>query len=115
MGACAQVYKARNKLTAELVAIKIINIDEQKRKDLIVSEIEVMKSLNCKNIVNYIECFKQKKDLWIVMEYLDFGALTDIVTITVMEEYQIATILKECLQAIEYLHANHIIHRDIKR
>ncbi len=114
-GACAVVYKARNKVTSELVAIKVINIDNRCRKDLIVAEIEVMKSLNCKNIVNYIECFMHKKNLWIVMEYLDFGALTDIVTRTIMEECQIATIVKECLQAIDYLHANHIIHRDIKR
>jgi serine/threonine protein kinase len=42
-----------------------------------------MRQLSAKNIVNYVECFlyksKKEKELWIVMEYLDFGALTDIV------------------------------------
>lgn len=94
--------------------MKIINFLDQKRKDLIVLEIEVMKDMNHKNIVNYIECFLYKNELWIVMEYLSFGALTDIVMEAIMEESQIATVLKECLLALDYLHENKIIHRDIK-
>ena len=74
-----------------------------------------MKEMSFKNIVNYIECFAYEKELWIVMEYLEFGALTDIVQETIMEEFQIATVLKECLLALDYLHSNKIIHRDIKR
>lgn len=42
------------------------------------------------------------------------GALTDIVTKTRMDENQIANVCKSVLQALSFLHANGVIHRDIK-
>ena len=70
--------------------------------------------MNFKSIVNYIECYLYEKELWIVMEYLEGGALTDIVLETVMDENQMATVTKECLLALDYLHSHNIIHRDVK-
>jgi serine/threonine protein kinase len=73
-----------------------------------------MKKINFKSIVNYIECYLVDNELWIVMEYLEGGALTDIVLETVLDEFQMATITKECLLALDYLHSHNIIHRDVK-
>ncbi len=48
------------------------------------------------------------------MEYLDAGALTDVVVCTMLTERQIATVCKEVLLGIEYLHGEGVVHRDIK-
>eukprot|EP00122_Pirum_gemmata_P010481 Pgem_evm1s9692 len=48
------------------------------------------------------------------MEYLAGGALTSVVTNSEMSEAQIASVCRECLQALEFLHAQQVIHRDIK-
>ena len=49
------------------------------------------------------------------MEFLEGGPLTDIVTSNCkMDEQQIATVLRSVLQALAFLHANGVIHRDIK-
>lgn len=47
------------------------------------------------------------------MEYLEGGALTDIVTQSRMDEVAIATVCKQCLLALDYLHSNGVIHRDV--
>lgn len=43
-------------------------------------------------------------DLWVVMDYLEGGNLTDVVVKTELDEGQIATVLKECLKALSFLH-----------
>jgi serine/threonine protein kinase len=73
-----------------------------------------MKEMSFRSIVNYIECFLCDKELWIVMEYLDGGALTDVVLETILDENQMATVTRECLLALDYLHSHNIIHRDVK-
>ncbi len=66
------------------------------------------------NIVNYIDSFLHKNDLWVVMEYMEGGSLTDVVTANLMTEGQIAAVSRETCQGLEHLHRHGVIHRDIK-
>jgi p21-activated kinase 1 len=113
-GASGGVYTAKSTETGKLVAIKQMNLDEQPKKDLIINEILVMKSAQHKNIVNFIDSFLFKGDLWVIMEYMDGGSLTETVTTAYMTEDQIAIVCKEVLEGLSHLHSKGIIHRDIK-
>lgn len=113
-GASGGVYTAYQVGSNSSVAIKQMNLEQQPKKDLIINEILVMKDSKHKNIVNYIDSFLHKGDLWVVMEYMEGGSLTDVVTCNVMSEGQIAAVCKEVLEGLQHLHANQVIHRDIK-
>lgn len=73
-----------------------------------------MRDYHHPNIVEMYESYLVGDELWVVMEYLEGGALTDIVTHARMDEEQIATVCKQCLKALSYLHSQGVIHRDIK-
>lgn len=81
-----------------LVAIKQMNLEQQPKKDLIINEILVMRESQHKNIVNYIDSFFFKEDLWVVMEYMEGGSLTDVVTYSMMTEGQISAVCRETLE-----------------
>ena len=73
-----------------------------------------MRELNHPNLVNYTELFLERSSLMMVMELMDGGALTDVVLYTILSEKQIASVTKEVLQGIQFLHKHEITHRDLK-
>lgn len=131
-GASGSVYVARVKESATSgiareiyrthgpkgqVAIKQMDLRNQPRKELIVNEIIVMKDSKHPNIVNFLDSFLQEQtnELWVVMEFMEGGALTDIIDNNpVITEDQISTISYETCKGLAHLHSQDIIHRDIK-
>lgn len=96
------------------VAVKRMHLKRQQRKELLFNEIAAMRENRHPNIVKMYASFLVGEELWLVMELMSGGSLTDIVMQTKMNEEQIATISKQCLRALSYLHSKGIIHRDIK-
>eukprot|EP00834_Sanchytrium_tribonematis_P005799 NODE_377_length_8484_cov_0.957782.p2 type:complete len:610 gc:universal NODE_377_length_8484_cov_0.957782:3188-1359(-) len=113
-GASGGVFSGVKLGTNQVVALKQMNLEAQPKKDLIINEILVMKDAQHKNIVNFVDSYIWKGDLWVVMEYMEGGPLTDVVTYSVLTEGQIAAISRETLQGLQHLHSRNIIHRDIK-
>ncbi|RNA03882.1 serine threonine- kinase PAK mbt [Brachionus plicatilis] len=114
-GSTGMVYAANDTANANhLVAIKKMNLHKQQRRELLFNEVVIMRDYKHKNVVDMYGSFLVEDELWVVMEYLAGGALTDIVTKSRMDEAQIATVCKSVLRALAFLHANGVIHRDIK-
>ncbi|KAG0224788.1 signal transducing kinase of the PAK [Actinomortierella wolfii] len=113
-GASGGVYTAYQVGTNMSVAIKQMNLEQQPKKELIINEILVMKESSHKNIVNYIDSFLYRGDLWVVMEYMEGGSLTEVVTTNEMADAQIGAVCRETLLGLEHLHSKGVIHRDIK-
>lgn len=113
-GSTGTVCIATDKSTGRQVAVKKMDLRKQQRRELLFNEVVIMRDYHHPNIVETYSSFLVNDELWVVMEYLEGGALTDIVTHSRMDEEQIATVCKQCLKALSYLHSQGVIHRDIK-
>eukprot|EP01129_Flabellula_baltica_P013011 TRINITY_DN5975_c0_g1_i2.p1 TRINITY_DN5975_c0_g1~~TRINITY_DN5975_c0_g1_i2.p1 ORF type:complete len:316 (-),score=65.57 TRINITY_DN5975_c0_g1_i2:5-952(-) len=110
------VYCGIDIRTMEKVAVKRLDLQENDEEDLI-AEIVMMNTLSHPNVVKYIETYLFRDFLWVVMEFMNGGCLTDILELFQsirMKEDQIGYVMKETMKGIAYIHSVHCIHRDIK-
>ncbi|XP_069165746.1 serine/threonine-protein kinase PAK mbt isoform X1 [Procambarus clarkii] len=113
-GSTGIVCIASDRESGSQVAVKKMDLRKQQRRELLFNEVVIMRDYHHPNIVEMYDSFLVEDELWVVMEFLEGGALTDIVTHARMDEEQIATVCRQCLKALAYLHSQGVIHRDIK-
>jgi len=115
-GSSGTVFKGYSSNSDDKVAIKVIPFKEKTRKEVesIQNEILMQKTSPHPNIVAYKGAYMKNSQLWVVMEYLNGGSLTDLISVCRMTEPQIACVCKEIIKALIYIHNMMRIHRDIK-
>jgi serine/threonine protein kinase len=96
ISASGMVFLAKTIASGKKVAIKQMDLAQQPRKELIVNEIIVMQESHHPNVVNFLDSFLlRSSELWVVMEYMEGGALTDVIENNKLAEEQIAAICLE--------------------
>ncbi|XP_006883085.1 PREDICTED: serine/threonine-protein kinase PAK 6 isoform X1 [Elephantulus edwardii] len=113
-GSTGIVCLAREKHSGRQVAVKMMDLRKQQRRELLFNEVVIMRDYQHLNVVEMYKSYLVGEELWVLMEFLQGGALTDIVSQVRLNEEQIATVCEAVLQALAYLHAQGVIHRDIK-
>jgi serine/threonine-protein kinase 24/25/MST4 len=100
----------------EHVAIKILDLEKASDEFQDAHhEITVMSNVYCPQLIQYHGSYSIGSELWIVMEYVDAGSLLELVKqFGPLTEDWIGFIMKELLLALQYLHGERKIHRDIK-
>jgi len=115
-GAAGEIFLATEIATGAKYALKKMKVTQQ-NMELVTTEISIMKESVHPNIVAYHESFLLKNELFVSMEYMDGGCLTEVLDqfeSIQMTELQIAYVIRCTLMGLQYVHSFHRVHRDIK-
>eukprot|EP01147_Barroeca_monosierra_P009263 gene9263-10372_t len=116
-GSYGAVIKCRHKDTGKIVAIKkfLETEDDPQIRKIALREVRMLKSLKHGNLVHLQEVFRRKRKLHLVFEYIDHTLLDELdANPRGLDEVHIKKITFQMLKALEYCHANNIVHRDVK-
>lgn len=111
-GAVGEVYEVVDKKNRKWAA----KVASEKNREVVKQEI-AMHSLsnNHPNIVSYLETYDYKDEIWIIIELMSGGCLTDLVGEHIpWSETLIAFVCREMIKGLSFLHRDHRLHRDIK-
>lgn len=118
-GASGSVFVAEKPRGEGKVALKKVKPENRTEMDALEMEIRMMCCTRHQNIIKCYETYKWADHMWIAMEYMDGGCLTDVLENfqkmrRCLEEPEIAYILREVLLGLRFMHGMKRLHRDIK-
>jgi len=133
------VHRAQRKTGAmQIVAVKKFNLRHHSQQDIRMltkeaeKEIKTLQQCRVPGVVSYYGAYHYNKEFWIVMELCEGGSLRQVMDkvrtlrgkrlnerpkrddMPIFQEIQIGNIMKQSLVALDALHRNKLIHRDIK-
>ncbi|XP_049578426.1 calcium/calmodulin-dependent protein kinase 1Db [Syngnathus scovelli] len=115
-GAFSEVVMAREKATGKMVAIKCIPKKALKGKEMsLENEIAVLRKIKHENIVALEDIYESSNHLYLIMQLVSGGELFDrIVEKGFYTEMDASRLIRQVLDAVNYLHSMGIVHRDLK-
>ncbi|KAG2460533.1 CDK12 kinase, partial [Polypterus senegalus] len=126
-GTYGQVYKAKDKDTGELVALKKVRLDNEKEGFPItaIREIKILRQLNHPSVVNMKEIVTDKQDaldfkkdkgaFYLVFEYMDHDLMGLLESgLVQFSEEHIKSFMRQLMEGLDYCHKKSFLHRDIK-
>lgn len=114
-GRFGKVYTAVNSATGELIAMKEIHSQSNDQRALkeTIDELRILEGIKHPNLVRYFGVEVHRDDLYIFMEYCNEGTLESAVQLHLPEQL-VRKYTRQLLEAVNILHENGIVHRDIK-
>jgi len=123
VGSFSTVCKGRNRASKRECAIKTISKSKVKSSkeskadyfERIKREISILQMLEHKNIVTLLDAFEDERTIRLVMELCSGGELSDRLTdVAKFTESQVAGLMQQVFQAVNFMHSQQVCHRDIK-
>jgi mitogen-activated protein kinase kinase kinase len=124
-GTFGRVYLGMNMTTGELIAVKQVEVniksagqDKDKIREMVRAldiEIDTMQHLDHANIVSYLGCERKEYSISIFLEYIPGGSIGSCLRKHgKFDEPIVASLTRQTLSGLAYLHNEGILHRDLK-
>ena len=118
-GNYAKVYLAQDVHELKEYAVKSINKaaiwSSSRSTAALISEINVMKKLHHPSLVTLHKVYENEKFVHLILDYVPGGDLFHrIIERNIFSERTAANLMKNLLEAVEYMHSLNIVHRDLK-
>ncbi|KAG6504902.1 hypothetical protein ZIOFF_037250 [Zingiber officinale] len=117
-GTYGVVYKARDRLTNETIALKKIRLENEDEgvPSTAIREISLLKEMQHSNIVRLQDVVHSDKRIYLVFEYLDLDLKKhmDSCPELAKDPRLVKTYLYQILRGIAYCHSHRVLHRDLK-
>ncbi|CAH2036122.1 unnamed protein product [Thlaspi arvense] len=117
-GAFGRVFLARKRTTGDIFAIKVLKKADMIRKNAverIIAERDILIKARNPFVVKFFYSFTSRENLYLVMEYLKGGDLFSMLAkLGCLDESIARGYIAEVVLALEYLHSEGVVHRDLK-
>ncbi len=116
-GSYAEAYLATKNDTGKEFAIKIYDLQEENHESVyehFFSELEILTELDHPNICKILDYSVTDDYVYTVLKYRDCGTLYDLIAHKPMETHKVFTVFEVIVGALEYLHLNSVIYKDLK-
>ncbi|ORY99992.1 kinase-like domain-containing protein [Syncephalastrum racemosum] len=114
-GQFGSVYRALDLGTGETVAVKRIRLEDAELDQEIMKEVSLLKTLSHSNVIQYLGFIRSRHHINIVLEYAENGSLmSTLKAFGSFPEKLVASFCIKILNGLEYLHANEVVHCDLK-
>eukprot|EP00735_Rhodelphis_limneticus_P010229 TRINITY_DN294_c0_g1::TRINITY_DN294_c0_g1_i1::g.1614::m.1614 TRINITY_DN294_c0_g1::TRINITY_DN294_c0_g1_i1::g.1614 ORF type:complete len:295 (+),score=81.35,sp/P93101/CDC2_OXYRB/75.17/5e-164,Pkinase/PF00069.20/2.5e-79,Pkinase_Tyr/PF07714.12/2.7e-32,Kinase-like/PF14531.1/6.8,Kinase-like/PF14531.1/0.00085,Kdo/PF06293.9/0.0018,APH/PF01636.18/3.5e+02,APH/PF01636.18/0.032,Choline_kinase/PF01633.15/0.24 TRINITY_DN294_c0_g1_i1:64-948(+) len=115
-GTYGVVYKATDKTTHEVVALKKIRLESEEEgvPSTAIREISLLKELQHVNIVRLRDVIHSENKLYLVFEFLDQDLKKYMDSVQDVPRNLVKLYLYQLLRGVAFCHSHRVLHRDLK-